>query len=70
MSKSARLNCRNWECGVIIPMPALPGGGLEIDENAPQSENGLAVFEGVVPLPMEYPADEYGTMKPWFYAEH
>lgn len=63
------LNCRNWECGVVIPMGEVPGKGSNIDKTA-GPENGLGIFEGVVPLPMEYPAEEYGAKKPWYHAEH
>lgn len=68
-SKSAKLSCRNWECGVIIPIRAMTDRGFNIDAEAAGSEDGLAVFEGVMPLPMEYPAEEYSARKPWFHLE-
>jgi hypothetical protein len=34
--------------------------------NVPPS---MGVFHGVVPVPMRFPGEEYGTKKPWFYCE-
>ena len=30
---------------------------------------GLKAFEGLIPVPMECPGQEYGDDKPWFYSE-
>ncbi|KAL8823302.1 MAG: hypothetical protein Q9191_005980 [Dirinaria sp. TL-2023a] len=59
---SKKLSCRNWECGVVVPLREGGTGG----------EKGLGIFETTVPVPMEYPGEEYksGTgMMPWFYSE-
>ena len=57
-TKRPKLNCRNWECGVIIKAGEVGG------------EAGyMAVFEGVVPVPMVAPGEEYGARKPWFSFE-
>ncbi|KAI0480804.1 phospholipase D/nuclease [Xylariaceae sp. FL0804] len=62
-----KLNCRNWECGVLIPAPAkghVEDGTQVLD---------LSVFEGTVPVPMEVPAEAYGaegSKKPWLFLEN
>ncbi|KAK2867832.1 hypothetical protein FQN49_003430 [Arthroderma sp. PD_2] len=63
-TKQAKLNCRNWECGVLVPVEAsdtarTPGGELD------------TVFGDTVPVPMQVPGDEYADgEQPWFYLEH
>lgn len=70
-SKSPKLNVKNWECGVLIPVRAtksngfggagagrtLGGGGAR--ERTPQEERkkplDMEVFTGKVPVPMEVP---------------
>ncbi|KIX06407.1 uncharacterized protein Z518_04383 [Rhinocladiella mackenziei CBS 650.93] len=61
-TKEPRLNCRNWECGVIIP----------VDSRSPniRAPNGtdagnLAMFDHLVPVPMKYPAETFEGKKPW-----
>ncbi|MCJ1286556.1 hypothetical protein MMC26_005902 [Xylographa opegraphella] len=65
-TKAPKLNCRNWECGVIMPARAL--------EQAPRSDHGppmdnLSVFAGRVPIPIQYPGEEMKDRTPWYYAE-
>ena len=59
-TKSPKLNCRNWECGVLFPLPLAA---------KMEKQEGLACFEGSVPVPMQYPGEAYGSRKPWFYSE-
>ncbi len=65
-TKAPKLTCRNWECGVVIPI----SGPVDINEdemgNPPDAE-GLAWLNRVVPVPMRYPGDSFeGTTKtPW-----
>ncbi|EEP78247.1 predicted protein [Uncinocarpus reesii 1704] len=60
-----KLNCKNWECGVIVPIAdrgpsATEDRGNDVDR----------VFAGSVPVPMEFPAPEYGPdTKPWYFLE-
>ena len=63
-----KLNCRNWECGVVVKVPRREKGE-EDGENGQGGERleGLDVFEGTVPVPMVWPAEEYGERKPWFF---
>lgn len=59
-TKEPKLNCRNWECGVMVPVPAEHGG---------RGPLGMDVFQGHVPVPMETPGDKYGDKRPWFYSD-
>lgn len=61
VSKAPKLNCRNWECGVLLPLKRADKGAGSV--------SGLAVFEGTVPVPMMYPGEEYGIKEPWFQGE-
>ncbi|KAL9131998.1 MAG: hypothetical protein Q9217_000208 [Psora testacea] len=80
VTKLPKLNCRNWECGVLISA----GPGVHCVEYKPifppesrassvQTSNrsasggGLQVFKGVIPVPMHYPGEEYGDRKPWYF---
>ncbi|KAI1398931.1 phospholipase D/nuclease [Hypoxylon fuscum] len=62
-----KLTCRNWECGVIVPIsPQDPG------EDNPERP-GLAAFHSAVPVPMKTPAEAYGATKskhPWLFLEN
>ena len=58
--KLPKLNCRNWECGVIVPC----GGSAEHE-----MANGMDVFRGTVPVPMQWPGKRYGERKPWYFME-
>ncbi|KAF2817202.1 phospholipase D/nuclease [Mytilinidion resinicola] len=63
--KAEKLNCRNWECGVLI---AIPPAKL----NTCKTLEGLVpmdVFAGHVDVPFEYPGEKYGAKKPWFFME-
>ncbi|KAI9697925.1 MAG: hypothetical protein M1836_004277 [Candelina mexicana] len=57
VSKAPKLMCRNWECGVLVPIPAS-------DVKQPVSMDS---FQNIIPVPMHTPGREYGTRKPWFY---
>ncbi|KAF2863232.1 phospholipase D/nuclease [Piedraia hortae CBS 480.64] len=58
--KCWKVNCRNWECGVLLPVPAnrLKGGAPD-----------LKVFDHLVPPPFVYPGPEYGSRHPWYFME-
>ena len=60
VTKEPKLNCRNWECGVLVParrsIPAIDGRDLKC-------------FETSVPVPMQVPGEPYGDKKPWFFTE-
>ncbi|KAL9036975.1 MAG: hypothetical protein Q9214_005900 [Letrouitia sp. 1 TL-2023] len=67
-AKIPKLNCRNWECGVIVPIKKFfnIGSGKNLEEPF----GSLSVFKQVgVPIPMDYPGQEYGKQKPWFFTK-
>ena len=41
----------------------------EFSGSGAQNES-LQEFRGVMTVPMEYPGEEYGDRRPWFYSEH
>jgi hypothetical protein len=57
------LNIRNWECGVVVPVPPSKLEELRLgeDEIPPMS-----VFEGTIEVPFVVPGAAYGSQKPWF----
>jgi Tyrosyl-DNA phosphodiesterase len=64
-----KLNCRNWECGVVLPIRAHKSDRVEAAGEGPNS-NDLGLFKDVVPIPMMVPGQPYqGNRKPWFYSE-
>lgn len=80
-TKEPKLNCRNWECGVVIPVvdrsPATveqgkdsqPSLGLSADSHtgAVDIED---IFQGTIPVPMQVPGRVYGAgVRPWFFLE-
>jgi len=76
VSKAPKLNCRNWECGVVIPMRSLQPGSHDGSDaqiiqplQSTDQQRSLQEFEGLIPVPMQYPGEEYGTRRPWFNAE-
>lgn len=65
-TKQPRLNCRNWECGVILPLVADQSssgsgtGTMHLGE-----KTGLAIFDPLVPVPIRYPGERLEGKKPW-----
>ncbi|KAJ9150887.1 Ubiquitin interaction domain-containing protein [Pleurostoma richardsiae] len=66
-----KLNCRNWECGVLVPVSM-----HSFDQNAIYGSDGKAsmseTFHGCIPVPMETPGSQHdfnGPKRPWFYRE-
>ena len=59
VTKGPKMNCRNWECGVLVKCP---------DGAKGESKGmGMDIFKGTVPVPMEWPGEEYKGRKPWFF---
>ncbi|KAL7945716.1 tyrosyl-DNA phosphodiesterase I [Trichoderma barbatum] len=57
-----KMNCRNWECGVIIPVPE----SKTVDKTPASAD--MAMFAGTVPVPMQVPGPAYGSNdQPWLY---
>lgn len=80
ITKQPKLNIRNWECGVVVPVlrtapshdAEAEGKGKEVDGGPDEAEAGppgMDVFGGVIPVPMVVPGEEYGRKRPWFYSE-
>ncbi|KAI5849547.1 putative tyrosyl-DNA phosphodiesterase [Morchella snyderi] len=70
-----KIKCKNWECGVVIPIFARPNqssGQTLSGEPVPTRTEplGLEVFEKTVPVPMVTPAETLSEARPpWFFAE-
>ncbi|PBP16310.1 tyrosyl-DNA phosphodiesterase domain protein [Diplocarpon rosae] len=63
-----KLNLRNWECGVVLPIPSLPQDEL-IGREGVEDWASMDDAFGAVPIPMEVPGEAYGDRRPWFYSE-
>ncbi|KAF4628738.1 hypothetical protein G7Y89_g9417 [Cudoniella acicularis] len=63
-TKKPKLNCRNWECGVIVPITANESSGNQ------ESPASMDVFGSRVPVPMTVPGKEYEGRRPWFFNEY
>ncbi|GES62886.1 tyrosyl-DNA phosphodiesterase [Aspergillus terreus] len=80
-TKGPKLNCRNWECGVLVPVveqvPSSETKDIEKQGSGPaatpgnkESEDMLDVFREVVPVPMVLPGKRFGGRRePWFFME-
>jgi hypothetical protein len=60
-SKAPRLNCRNWECGVVIPV-YLAGG---VTEGESGIDSSLQALDRIVPIPMNFPGETMAGKMPW-----
>lgn len=76
-TKQAKLNCRNWESGVVVPV-GRGEDGTQRGASAASAAAGAApeaelsqTFRAAVPVPMQEPGREYAEdEQPWFYLEH
>lgn len=70
-SKEMKINLRNWECGVLIPIPpsVAPTGEAPDRGAAVWDRLDMSVFDGHIPVPMIVPGEKYGARRPWFYNE-
>lgn len=58
-----KMNCRNWECGVIIPVPE----SKSVDKTL--TSPAMSMFAGTVPVPMQVPGPVYKSSdQPWLHA--
>ena len=73
-TREPRLTCRNWECGVILPVVELTiKAGSEqhsTREDNYEASLGMDIFVGQVPVPMQVPGSQYGPRRPWFFMDH
>lgn len=67
------MNCRNWECGVIVPIISeketeKKDKGPETHGTAPSAPLPVEVFNDTVPIPMRVPAVPLSeTRRPFFF---
>ncbi|GJN68257.1 hypothetical protein PLIIFM63780_001562 [Purpureocillium lilacinum] len=63
-SGKPKVNIRNWECGVVIPVQG--PGNLEARKGGSAAD--LSIFKDAVPVPMQVPGRVYGPGdEPWFF---
>ncbi|RMZ70444.1 hypothetical protein GMOD_00000535 [Pyrenophora seminiperda CCB06] len=63
--KMGSLNVRNWECGVVVPVPEEQ---LEQHLDLKDGEVPLmSVFEGTVEVPFQFPGKKYEGKRPWLF---
>ncbi|KAF2451975.1 phospholipase D/nuclease [Karstenula rhodostoma CBS 690.94] len=62
--KEGALKVNNWECGVVVPVPAAKLQGLGGGEIPPMS-----VFQGTVEVPFKFPGQKYEGKQPWFFMD-
>ncbi|KAH7402940.1 tyrosyl-DNA phosphodiesterase-domain-containing protein [Pyrenochaeta sp. MPI-SDFR-AT-0127] len=58
------LNIRNWECGVVVPVPNDRFDDSRLDAGGVPS---MSVFEGTIEIPFRYPGEQYNGRQPWFF---
>lgn len=63
--KKWKVNCRNWECGVLLPVST---EGVS-DEDGKGNVVAMDVFRDVVEPPFMYPGIEYEDREPWYFME-
>ncbi|RPB05815.1 hypothetical protein L873DRAFT_1661544, partial [Choiromyces venosus 120613-1] len=72
-TKTPKMNCKNWECGVLFPVVAKDGGRTLSGTSPPESKRkvaeGMEVFGGTIPVPMKVPAESMEDKRPWFFRE-
>lgn len=60
---------RNWECGVVVPVPLerleRADAGLADGQRAEGAIPPMSVFAGIVDVPFEHPGPEYSGKAPW-----
>jgi len=63
--KEPKIGCRNWECGVLLPVSA------EVLEKTSGADiPTMEVFKGLVDVPFKLPGEEYRGRDPWYYTEY
>ncbi|RJE25678.1 tyrosyl-DNA phosphodiesterase domain-containing protein [Aspergillus sclerotialis] len=80
-TKKPKLNCRNWECGVLFPVidkaqdstqsstQSKPGNALNRTMELGESANALDVFKGAIPVPVQLPGRRFGpNLRPWYFS--
>ena len=62
-----RLTCRNWECGMVIPMKKAVSVPKGIDGNINRNSDirGMSMSDGIIPVPMQILGMRYRGRNPW-----
>jgi len=63
--KKWRINCRNWECGVLLPVPKALSNASPNDDTLVE----MSVFRDVAEPPFMIPGIEYRDREPWYFQE-
>lgn len=63
--KKWKLNCKNWECGVLLPV-STEGASTEAGKD---NVVDMEAFKDVVMPPFMYPGIEYEDREPWYFQE-
>jgi hypothetical protein len=63
--KKWKLNCKNWECGVLLPV-STDGIATEAGKDGVVD---MEAFKDVVAPPFMYPGIEYEDREPWYFQE-
>ncbi|KAJ6150221.1 Tyrosyl-DNA phosphodiesterase [Penicillium samsonianum] len=72
-TKQLKMNCRNWECGVIVPIinekkTEEKGKGRETQGTVPSAPLPVEIFKDTVPVPIRVPAVPLSEhRKPFFF---
>lgn len=79
--KELKITCRNWECGVLLPVrkeedvthkepDGSQGSASTVSEAGDKIEAlSMDVFDDLLPVPFQYPGEEYGDRQPWYFKE-
>ena len=62
-TKLPKLNCRNWECGVLLPLPQSEKETL----GSMTDGEDLQKFDSRIPVPMAVPSVRLLGKRPWFF---
>lgn len=68
-TKETKLNCRNWECGVLVSFPTDRTPDQTARARDTQNSSSPDTFRNMIPVPMIVPGEKYGAKRPWFYEE-
>lgn len=61
------MNCRNWECGVLVPVTGTHQTGPSTTSNS-SGELDVNLFKDTIPVPMKVPGEKLGNgREPWFF---
>ncbi|KAH8689649.1 tyrosyl-DNA phosphodiesterase-domain-containing protein [Talaromyces proteolyticus] len=71
-TKEPKLNCRNWECGVLVPITKVSESAVNDKQGKKEKEEENGDIEQIfnpIPVPMRVPAPSFSAnpnLKPWY----